>query len=289
MPYDPNDPNQGSQAPGSEGNPYAGGSSGSVDALIRSRPAVQQWLSAHNDGKNLSPSDQQQLMSLIQQQGIDTKMLEYDGNTGTFNSGTGHTLRDIAYGSLMAFGPVLASWAIPAMMGTGGAAGTTGATAGAWPTGGVVAGVTSGVVDGVTSGAGGSGALGAIASPALDATGKINAIIGILAGLVSAAAGHAISGNAASANVPPQLSSLLDMAVQRQQYQNPLMQAKTQGTYAMLPSFARQGTNLTGSLPGAAGPAYQMPTGPSVPPMGTNDMGVDPQKIAALRSLFGGG
>lgn len=146
MPYDPNDPNQGSQAPGYEGDPYKGGMS--LDALIKSRPGVQAFLAAHNDGKNLSGSDEQQLFSLIQSQGIDTKMLELD-NDGTFNAGTGHTLRDIAMGSLLAFGPVAAAWAIPAISG-GTAAGSAGAAAGAGP----ATGATTAAATGASTAAG---------------------------------------------------------------------------------------------------------------------------------------
>jgi hypothetical protein len=49
-------------------------------------------------------------------------------------------------------------------------------------------------------------------------------------------------------NVPPQLGQLLDMSLQQNAYQNPLRQAVTQGAYGMLPTFMREGTQLTGGL-----------------------------------------
>ena len=156
--------------------------------------------------------------------------------------------------------------------GTGGAAGGTGGFSTVGGPGGVSMG-TSGAANGswdaagnfigpsTVTGAGGSGLASFFGTPA----GKI--VLGLLAGGGSAALSHALIGNAAAGNVPPQLNQLLDQAVQRQQYQNPLFQAKQQGTYAMLPNFARTGTNLTGTLPGLPGASYATPSvqGPAAP------------------------
>jgi hypothetical protein len=72
-----------------------------------------------------------------------------------------------------------------------------------------------------------------------------------LATLGGALGGRAIAnsqGNPLTQAVPPQVSQLLDQSVARQAYQNPLFQATTQGAYAMLPDFAKNGTNLSGTL-----------------------------------------
>lgn len=73
-----------------------------------------------------------------------------------------------------------------------------------------------------------------------------------LAAVGGGVAGRAIanqSGNPLTQAVPPQLSQLLDNAVARQGYQNPLYQATTKGVYDMLPTFAKEGTSLSGNLP----------------------------------------
>lgn len=136
MPYDPNDPNQGSQAPPEdqatpEWQTKNATTGGSIDALVKQRPGVAQFLAAHNGGRNLSAAEQQQLFQVIQQSGFDTQMLEIDKN-GTFSVLPGHTVRDIALGSLLAFGPVVAAWALPAVAGSASVAGpATGSTVGA--------------------------------------------------------------------------------------------------------------------------------------------------------------
>lgn len=131
MPWDPNDPNQDGQNPNagdqsdaaSQARNVAGLNQG-IDQLVRSRPAVAAWLSAHNGGRNLSASDQSQLWQLIQQNGIQTGMLEI-GDDGHFTAGTNHTVRDIVVGLTIAFGPLAVATAIPAVAG---AVGGTGAT-----------------------------------------------------------------------------------------------------------------------------------------------------------------
>ena len=50
------------------------------------------------------------------------------------------------------------------------------------------------------------------------------------------------------ADVPPELQQLLALSRDRTAYQNPLFQATTQLAYSMLPTYARQGTALSGSL-----------------------------------------
>jgi hypothetical protein len=47
------------------------------------------------------------------------------------------------------------------------------------------------------------------------------------------------------------LSQLLDMSVARTAYQNPLFAATTKGTYDMLPSFAKEGSAMSGTLSNA--------------------------------------
>lgn len=79
--------------------------------------------------------------------------------------------------------------------------------------------------------------------------------------LGTAGATHALSGNAQSAGaaaVPPELRQLLQLSVDRQNFQNPLFQATTQGVYSMLPTFAKQGTSLGSFSPSPVSP---MPDG----------------------------
>lgn len=157
MGYDPNDPNQGSQAPAPDGGVPSGGLS--LDALVKSRPEVARWLAAHNQGRDLPDAAKGELFRIIKANGIDPTMLEIDDN-GNFNAGTGHALRDIALGSLMAFGPVVAAWAIPAIASVGGGGAATGAatTAGEtspWLADGTFAGAST--VSGAASAAGAVG------------------------------------------------------------------------------------------------------------------------------------
>lgn len=131
MPYDPNDPNQGSQAPPEDqATPEAQAknamTSGTINDLVRSRPAIAAWMAAHRNGAGLTGSEQQELFRLMQKQGIDPRNLEID-DAGVV-SWPKHTARDIALGSLLAFGPVVAAWAAPYVAGSA-AAGAGGADA----------------------------------------------------------------------------------------------------------------------------------------------------------------
>lgn len=72
--------------------------------------------------------------------------------------------------------------------------------------------------------------------------------LGVGTGVGGAAIGHAVAQNSAANAVPPELSQLSKIAVDRAAYQNPLFQATNQGIYGMLPDFAKQGTSLSGSL-----------------------------------------
>lgn len=91
-----------------------------------------------------------------------------------------------------------------------------------------------------------------------DNSALLKQIAAALAAAGGGLAGHALSnsgGDPLTRAVPPQLSQLLDNSVARQGYQNPLFQATTQGAYAMLPTFAKTGTQLSGSLPSTLPPA----------------------------------
>lgn len=200
MGYDPNDPNQGSQDP----NSGAGGTGDfsnpgeqdrlkaslgqGIDQLIKSRPAIAQWLATHNGGRNLSDVAKAELYGLIRSQGIDTTLVELKDD-GHFTAGTDHTGRDILSGLLLAFGPVAVVAAIPAVAGIVGAAGAPAAGA---------------------TGAGGASAVGAGAAP-LAATTTVPAV-GALAtggtGLVGGTAPLAASATtSAVGGLAPALSS----------------------------------------------------------------------------------
>lgn len=126
-----------------------------------------------------------------------------------------------------------------------------------------------------------------------------------------AAAGAGLGGRAlANANsqssVPPQLLQLLDNSVARQGYQNPLFQATTKGTFDMLPTFAKEGSALSGSLPstlppaqpfggsGSSGPGLKTAAGLGgaaalAAALGKNGSSMDLSKLFNwLRSKFGG-
>lgn len=200
MGYDPNDPNQGSQDP----NSGAGGTGDfsnpgeqdrlkaslgqGIDQLIKSRPAIAQWLATHNGGRNLSDVAKAQLYGLIRSQGIDTTLVELKDD-GHFTAGTDHTGRDILSGLLLAFGPVAVVAAVPAVAALVGAAGAPAAGA---------------------TGAGGASAVGAGAAP-LAATTTVPAV-GALAtggtGLVGGTAPLAASATtSAVGGLAPALSS----------------------------------------------------------------------------------
>jgi hypothetical protein len=144
MGYDPNDPNQGSQAPGEDQSTADwqaknATTTGTVNDLVRSRPAIAAWLAAHRNGQNLSGDEKSQLFTLMKQQGIDPTNLEV-ANDGTI-AWPKHTGRDIAIASLLVFGPAVAAWAIPVASAAG-------------ASGGVEAGVTSGLGTTALPGAG---------------------------------------------------------------------------------------------------------------------------------------
>jgi len=96
-------------------------------------------------------------------------------------------------------------------------------------------------------------------------------------------------GNPLTQAVPPELSSMLTQANQRQAYQNPLFQATTQGVYDMLPDFAKTGTSLSGTLgnsipaPSASGGGAGFGAGAAVGAGGAAGL------LALLGKLGGGG
>lgn len=83
----------------------------------------------------------------------------------------------------------------------------------------------------------------------------------------------------------PELQRLLAMSVDRTAYQNPLFQAVSQMAYAGLPTYARQGTQLSGTLSNQP-PAAQAPGG-GIGPGAAGILGG--LGGAALNGLSGGG
>jgi hypothetical protein len=103
-----------------------------------------------------------------------------------------------------------------------------------------------------------------------DQNDALKQIAAALAAVGASVGGRAIanaSGNPLQQAVPPQLNALLDSAVNRQKYQDPLFQATTQGVYSMLPTFAKQGTSLGASVPTTTTPTAQ--SGGNGPGLGT--------------------
>lgn len=101
---------------------------------------------------------------------------------------------------------------------------------------------------------GGSGGVGSglqdWAKKNLNAAGETGKVAKAILALGAAYLGHEASNSAGANNVPPEITSMLKLSSDRANYQNPLFQAATQGTYQMLPTFARQGTSMpTGPLP----------------------------------------
>src|SRR6266571_204767 len=119
--------------------------------------------------------------------------------------------------------------------------------------------------------------------PATDFSKQLaNALITLATGLGARAIAGA-GGNPLTQAVPPQLSQLLDQSVARTAYQNPLFQATTQGVYSMLPTFARQGTALSGTLSNAIPAAPATSGGPGLGSLaGIGGLG-------ALAALLGSG
>lgn len=85
---------------------------------------------------------------------------------------------------------------------------------------------------------------------------------------------------------PPELSQLLAQSRDRVAYQNPLFQAVTQMAYAGLPTYARQGTQLSGSLSNVA-PLAPTPTPGGIGPGTAGILGG--LGGAALNALGSGG
>lgn len=90
-----------------------------------------------------------------------------------------------------------------------------------------------------------------------------------LVALSAGVGGHALANANSQSSVPPQLLQLLDNSVARQGYQNPLFQATTKGTYDMLPTFAKEGSALSGSLPSTLPPAQPWTGGSGGPGLKT--------------------
>ena len=71
---------------------------------------------------------------------------------------------------------------------------------------------------------------------------------------------------------PPELSQLLALSRDRTAYQNPLFQAVTQMAYGGLPTYARAGTSLSGSLSNQA-PPMPAPGGGGISPLTSGILG----------------
>ena len=161
-----------------------------------------------------------------------------------------------------------AAVAAPALIGALGGAGASGAGSGAASS---VSPAATGGLSGVSMGMP-SALPGALSSvPALDAS---SAFVGptlaqaagtgaaaggfdwskLIAPLIGAGVGtlgRVAGSNATTSAVPPALTTLLNMAAQRAQYQNPLFQAVTNQAYAGLPNYAKTGlTPPTGTITG---------------------------------------
>jgi|SRR6185295_7514607 len=109
---------------------------------------------------------------------------------------------------------------------------------------------------------------------------QLASAIALLAGGIG---GKALGGG--GNNIPPQIGQLLDMEMQRQAYSNPLRQAVTQGAYGMLPTFMREGTQLTGGLTNTIPPPgnYGGSGGSGISGKGLAGSGA----LAALAALLG--
>lgn len=107
--------------------------------------------------------------------------------------------------------------------------------------------------------------------------GGVNPLLGILATLGSAIASHAIAGNSASGNVPPELRQLLALSNNRMASQTPLFNAVNQGTFSMLPTFAKSGIDQSNTAV------------PSVAPMSGNGSGGGMNPLLAAALGAGGG
>lgn len=165
---------------------------------------------------------------------------EWNQDTGQYDNATN-------WGNLIGAGTAgtIGGFGVAGLLGAGGGAASTlgpstganmAATDAAWGS------VPAGIAAPLESVAGPG--LGAAAGGIGGATGVSSGVSKLLQALVGgggAIAGKLLADNAASSAVPPQLSQLLDMGVQRAQYQNPLFQAMTSGAYQMLPDFAKTG------------------------------------------------
>ena len=102
---------------------------------------------------------------------------------------------------------------------------------------------------------------------------------------------------------PPELQQLLAQSRDRVAYQNPLFQAVTQMAYGGLPTYARQGTQLSGTLSNQV-PAIAPPSGGGMNPLlaaglgglggaALNSLGPNGNALGALidgiKKLFGHG
>jgi hypothetical protein len=167
---------------------------------------------------------------------------QWDQGQGTYESSIdwGTLLGSIAAGSLIGGG--VAS----AFGGAGGAPAASGSAASASPAAsGAVPAATAATTGASTvipataaSQSAAEAALGSAGGGVL--SGTSGNVIKALTALASVYGGHKL-GEAAQGQIPPQLNDLLDMAVQRQKQQVPLTQAVDQGTFQMLPTYARQG------------------------------------------------
>jgi hypothetical protein len=70
---------------------------------------------------------------------------------------------------------------------------------------------------------------------------KYSTLFKALAGIGGLVGGQALGGAATQNTVPPELSQLLQLAMQRANAQTPLFNAVNQGQYDMLPNFAKKG------------------------------------------------
>lgn len=118
------------------------------------------------------------------------------------------------------------------------------------------------------------------------------ALMKIAQALLAASAGvggHALANANSQSSIPPQLLQLLDNSVARQGYQNPLFQATTKGTFDMLPTFAKEGSALSGTLPSVLPPAQPWTGGSGGPGVKTAAGLGGAATLAALLGNGGGG
>jgi len=212
-------------APTTGGTPaMPGASTDAATAWMQQQPWYRSTLASWGNPSVLTLGQRGYLARTAIQAGMDPSFgISTDGTVEDWSTPTGSKI------ALAAFGAAAGASAAGAFGGGSAAASGSAPAAGG-------AGAATKIATGVATNAASNAVNTAMGTQGSGS--KTAEVMALLGGLLS---GKLIANHGASANVPPQLSQLLDLGTQRAQAQQPTFNAVNQGIFKMLPTSATQG------------------------------------------------